>query len=309
MTARIPVILDVDTGVDDALALGLAVASPEIELVAVCSVAGNVDIERTTDNSLRVLDWLGASGVPVHRGASHPLAREHRDAAWVHGTNGIGGASLPASERATGADRGPAAVIRHATARPGEIVLVCVGPLTNLAIALNVEPGLPKLLREVIVMGGAYWAPGNVTPDAEYNIWVDPEAAAQVFATQFPRLSALGLDVTHQVELPREAWEIANRANTNPAKLVSQVCRRTFTEREGARMYLHDPLALAVAFLHDVVQWETGTVTVDTGAERPGRTTFSTGGHTFVGRTVDGERFLGLFRERMGIGGMGPTSA
>ena len=142
-----PVILDVDTGTDDALALAYAVASPRIDLVAVTTVAGNVDVEKTTANTLAVLDWLGAGDVPVHRGASRPLVRPHRDAIYFHDEGGLGGAQLPPSTRSIGADRGPAALIRLARQRPGELTLVTLGPLTNLAIALNVEPDAARVVE------------------------------------------------------------------------------------------------------------------------------------------------------------------
>ena len=117
----IPVILDVDTGSDDALALAYAVASPELDLVAVSTVAGNIDVTKATANTLAVLDWLGAADVPVHQGASHPLVRPHQDAAYFHHEGGLGGARLPVSTRQIGKDRGPAAMIRLARQRPGEI--------------------------------------------------------------------------------------------------------------------------------------------------------------------------------------------
>ena len=182
VSERVPIILDVDTGTDDALALAYAVASPRIDLVAVTTVAGNVDVEKATANTLAVLDWLAASDIPVHRGASRPLVRPHRDASYFHDEGGLGGAQLPRSTRSVGADRGPAAIIRLARQRPGELTLVALGPLTNLAIALNVEPELPELLKSVVVMGGAFTVPGNTTPAAEFNIFVDPEAAEQVFS-------------------------------------------------------------------------------------------------------------------------------
>src|SRR5688500_8734291 len=152
----LPYILDVDTGIDGALALALAVRSPEIGLLAVSTLAGNVDVERTTDNTRRVLTWVGATGVPVHRGASRPLCKPPRHAVHVLGSNGLGNAELPEGTNPIGRDKGPAALIRMAKAQPGEITLVCVGPLTNLAIALNVEPDLPMLLRRVVIMGGAF---------------------------------------------------------------------------------------------------------------------------------------------------------
>src|SRR5215208_3882001 len=173
MPLTTPVILDVDTGMDDALALGLAVLDSEIELVAATTVAGNVGIGHTTTNTLTVLDWFGATDVPVYRGASRPLARPLVTAAQFQGDDGLGEAGLEPTRRDTGADSGPAAMVRLARSRPGEITLVCVGPLTNLAIALNLEPALPDLAAGVVIMGGAFHVPGNITEHAEFNIYCD----------------------------------------------------------------------------------------------------------------------------------------
>lgn len=305
MTAdgRVPLILDVDTGIDDAVAIGLAVGSPEVDLLAVTTVAGNVDIAQTTDNTLRVLHWLGATGVPVHRGASRPLVKPHRDAAHVHGTNGLGNAEFPPSPAIVAQLKGPAAMVRLATDRPGEITLVCIGPLTNLAIALNVEPDLPALLRRVVIMGGAYFGPGNITPYAEFNIFVDPEAAEQVFAAPFPAVTVVGLDASHQAPLSRAVWERAGASTDPAASLLSQTYRATYLDRGLDAAYLHDPLALAVAFDPSLAAYQTGRVTVVLEGDERGRTVFhpeASGAE--IASTVDVERFLALIAERFGIG-------
>jgi inosine-uridine nucleoside N-ribohydrolase len=295
-------VMDVDTGIDDAMAIALATRSPELALLAATTLAGNVDVTRTTANTLNVLDYLGAADVPVHRGASRALARPHHDATHFHGGSGLGGAVLPISERGVAADRGPAAIIRHAATRPGEITLVCTGPLTNLAIALNVAPDLPGLLRRVVVMGGAFTVPGNVTPYAEYNIFADPEAARQVFETLFPEMIVVGLDVTQQVELPRATWERADRTAEagTPARLVVEVCRDAFGRAKPA-MYLHDPLAAAVAFDPTLVQCQLRAIDVDCGEAERGRTRLIGPGTMQVALGVDAERFLALFDERLGL--------
>lgn len=296
-----PVILDVDTGIDDALALAFAVAWSQVDLVAVTTLAGNVDVERTTANTLAVLDWLGASDVPVHRGASRPLVRPHRDAAFVHGTDGLGNAGLPSRARELGPDRGPAAMIRLANQRPGELTMVCVGPLTNLAIALNVEPKLPELVAGLVVMGGAFSVPGNVTPAAEFNIYVDPEAAAQVFAAPFKRLVAVGLDVTQQVVLSHSVWEATTGAQQGAAALVSRICRRSFVERELDGVQLHDPLALAVAIDPTLVGCREAEVGVASGGEERGRTNVVGSGSVKVASSVDAERFMRLVTEALSL--------
>jgi inosine-uridine nucleoside N-ribohydrolase len=298
---QIPVILDVDTGIDDALALALAVASPRVDLVAVTTLAGNVGVDRTTENTLAVLDWLGAPDVPVHRGASAPLVRNHVDAAFVHGTNGLGNAEFPASRRSVEADRGPAAIIRLSAERPGELTLVCVGPLTNLAIALNVEPRLGERLRRIVIMGGVFWNAGNVTPHAEFNIYCDPEAADRVFRAGLPDLTVVGLDVTHQTAMPRSAWEAAASLSSTTAELVAKVGRRTFEDRRMDGFYLHDPLALAVAFEEALITRDEGLIEVCLTGEERGRTRLVDGGRTKVARTVNAEAFLAMFSDALGL--------
>ena len=303
MTEQVPVILDVDTGTDDALALGYAVASPRIELVAVTTVAGNVGVEKTTANTLAVLDWLGAGDVPVHRGASRPLVRPHRDAVYFHDEGGLGGARLPPSIRSVGADRGPAALIRLARLRPREVTLVTLGPLTNLAIALNVEPNLPELLKSVVVMGGAYSVPGNTTPAAEFNILVDPEAAEQVFTARFPNLTAVGLVVTGRVALTRDDWDAVNGASTipPPATLLREVGKFAFSRLGREQFSLHDPLSVAVAIDPTLIDVRELAVAIDFVEPERGRTRIVGPGSVRVATSVDAQRALEEFRRTVGL--------
>ena len=306
MTNPVPIILDVDTGTDDALALAYAVASPRIDLVAVTTVAGNVDIGKTTANTLSVLDWLGAEHIPVHRGASRPLVRPHRDAIYFHDEGGLGGAQLPQSRRSIGADRGPAALIRLARLRPGELTLVTLGPLTNLAIALNVEPTLPELLKAVVVMGGAFTVPGNTTPAAEFNILVDPEAAEQVFTAPFPSLTAVGLDVTEQVALTRDDWEAVNADPSLPstARLLREVGAFAYSRLGRDQFSLHDPLSVAVAIDPTLVEVRELAIAVDAVEPERGRTKIVGPGTIRVAASVDAQRALDEFRRTVGL----PTS-
>ena len=303
MTEQVPVILDVDTGTDDALALGYAVASPRIELVAVTTVAGNVGVEKTTANTLAVLDWLGAGDVPVHRGASRPLVRPHRDAVYFHDEGGLGGAQLPPSTRSVGADRGPAALIRLARLRPRELTLVTLGPLTNLAIALNVEPNLPELLKSVVVMGGAFSVPGNTTPAAEFNILVDPEAAEQVFTARFPTLTTVGLDVTERVALTRDDWDAVNAASTipPPATLLREVGKFAFSRLGREQFSLHDPLSVAVAIDPTLIDVRELAVAIDFVEPERGRTRIVGPGSVRVATSVDAQRALEEFRRTVGL--------
>ena len=307
MTGPLPLILDVDTGMDDALALAYAVASPAIDLVAVTTVAGNVNVELATANTLRVLDWLGAARVPVHRGASRPLTRTHRDASYFHGTSGLGAADLPASRRDVGPDRGPAAIIRLARGRPREITLVCLGPLTNLAIALNVEPRLPEMLRSLVLMGGAYRVPGNVTPFAEFNVFADPEAAAQVFATGFASMTAVGLDVTQQVTLSNKDWDaIISALEPDPVAVILRgIGKHTFQVLGRNEFPLHDPLATMVAVNPGLVCTEDVAVEIVLDEPECGRTKVGGPGDVKVATAVDAVSALGEFQRTVGL----PTAA
>ncbi len=292
-----PIILDVDTGIDDALALSYAIGTAGLDIVAVTTVAGNIDVYRATTNTLNVLSFLGREDIPVHRGATHPLARPHRAASHVHGEDGIGGADLPTSARPVDITPGPATIVRLARERPGELTLVAVGPLTNLAIALNVEPRLVDLIPRVVVMGGAYYVPGNITPHAEFNIWEDPEAAEQVFAAGFDDLTLIGLDVARQVSLRRADWDrLGRQANrSSSAELARRVTRMSFEDQGLEQTFLHDPLAVSVALDSTLVSVERSSVAIVTAGEADGQTRVTGAGTINVATGVDAERFLAGF--------------
>ena len=199
---KYPVIYDTDPGVDDAMALYFALAHPDIEVLGITTTFGNVTVDQAVTNAL-YLTHLANRAIPVTRGVASPWCKPpEAPPVHIHGADGLG--NLP--QRAP-VDRQPDArssaqfIIELARARPGEITLVAVGPLGNLSLALKLEPRLPELLREVIVMGGTILEPGNVSPVAEANVWNDPHAADQVFRAGF-KITMVGLDVTHRVILP-----------------------------------------------------------------------------------------------------------
>src|SRR6201996_4003876 len=173
MSTRI--ILDCDPGIDDALAIAFAVASPEIELAGLTPVAGHGGLAKTTANALAVAAFAGAPDVPVTAGAAAPLLRPALDAGHVHGDSGLGGAVLPAPARGARDGHATDFIIDTVAAAPGEITLVATGPLTNIGLALSREPRLASWVKDFVIMGGSA-SRGNVTPAAEYNIWADPEA-------------------------------------------------------------------------------------------------------------------------------------
>lgn len=303
MSERIPIILDVDTGIDDAAAICLAVHSPDAELLSVSTVAGNTSIENATRNTLDVLDLLGASDIPVYRGASHPLVRELFTAAYAHGDNGVGGAQLPHTDRGVGPYRGPASMVRHAQERPGEVTLVCLGPLTNLAIALNVEPDLPALLKSVVIMGGAYWTPGNMKPHrhAEFNLFEDPEAADQIFRAGWNELMVVGLDVTHQAPVTSEVWSLILNADSPPAQIIQALYRSRVENPETGQSYIHDAMAVAAALDPDLIDWEPHSVDIQVDDIHRGESRIAGDGPIQVAKEVDALAFMSRFYERLGI--------
>src|SRR5450830_689154 len=180
-TSRIPILIDCDTGIDDSLALLYAVASPECELVAVTCTAGNVDAAQVAENTRAVLALAGRSDVEVAVGRPTPLARELITTPETHGPRGIGYAELPPARAPISARYSPDLIVEEARRRPGELTLVTLAPLTNVALAVLREPELPRLLKRLVVMGGSYRSSGNTAPTTEWNVNVDPESAKIVF--------------------------------------------------------------------------------------------------------------------------------
>lgn len=296
----IPVMLDVDTGVDDAAALALA-AGLRANLVGVSTVAGNVNVNLATDNTLRVLSLLGLEGVPVFRGASQPLAVDYQDAAHVHGGNGLGDAEFPPSTVSEAEMSGPEAIITMAEQFDGELVLVMVGPMTNLAIALSLRPGIAQQIAKVVIMGGAFFTQGNVQPWAEYNVMTDPDAANQVYAANWNDVVAIGLDVTHKVAITQKMWDAIPSDANRAAGLMRAISERTFETRVRSGFFLHDPLALAVAFDPSLVSGDRYGVEVSTEPATLGMTTASGHGNVLVATQLDAERFLKRFCDATGL--------
>jgi len=221
-----PLILDVDTGIDDSLALLYAAASPDADLVAVTCVAGNVDARQVALNTLAVLELAGRGDVEVALGREVPLVRPLETTPETHGPRGLGYAELPPAAAALSERHAADLLIDEARRRPGELTLVTLGPLTNLAVAVLREPELPRLYRRYVLMGGAYRSPGNTAPTTEWNINVDPDAAKVVFNAwtaareadpSVARPVALGLDVTERAKIvPDHIVALARLAGSTP---------------------------------------------------------------------------------------------
>ena len=295
--APLPVFVDVDTGVDDAMALAYLFASDDVDVVGIASTAGNVPVQQVCRNNLGMLELCQITGVPVSKGSEQPVSTPLRTAEDTHGPEGLGYAQLPWTDRQLTAHDAAEAWVLAAHAYPGELVAIATGPLTNLALALRKEPALPTLLRRLVIMGGVYDYRGNTNAVSEWNIAVDPEAAAEVFAAWSPneteevdpqRLPILcGLDVTRQIELtPDILAQLAAAANTtttalsvddepgtrssSPNTLIRMIedATRFYLESyhrlgHGYQAHLHDPLAAAVALDPHLVDTRQATVDVE----------------------------------------------
>lgn len=275
---RVPLILDVDTGIDDALALLYACASPEAELVAVTCLAGNAAVADTQRNTRAVLELAGRPDVEVAVGRPVPLLRPLEITPETHGPRGIGYAEPPDPAMPLSDRFAPELIVAEARRRPGELTLVTLGPLTNLAIAVLIEPALPRLLRRWVAMAGAFRVPGNTTPVAEWNVHCDPEAARIAFGAwqaavdadpAAPRALVMGLDVTERARLlPADVAVLTDRAGTGPVTaFLADALRFYFEFHErydgfyGA--FIHDPLVTAAALDPSLVRTEPAAVDVD----------------------------------------------
>ncbi len=304
------IILDTDPGIDDALALFLALASPEVQLEAITTVHGNVPIELTTRNALSLLEIAGRTDIPVARGSAQPLIRAPVDAKYVHGPTGLGTLALPEPQTNVVKQSAADLIVERILAAPGELTLVPIGPLTNLALALRREPSIASQVREVVIMGGALRVPGNITPAAEFNIYADPHAAHIVFKAGWP-IRLVSLDATNQTGLSREQARQLAQNGSPITRCIEQMLEyyfEVFAPTHGNTLLrLHDPLCLAAVFRPDFIQWESAYVDVElTGAltlgetvaffQRPGAPAPNMQGS--VG--VDAERFNAWLLERLG---------
>ena len=279
--------MDVDTGVDDALALLLALSSPEVELVGVSTVAGNVSLSRTTDNTLRLLQWAGRDDIPVYVGAERPLVRDAVAADDVHGATGLGAAHLPEACTSPAGD-GVEFLLSTLQTQPGEMTLVATGPLTNLARAEAQVPGVLQQARQVVIMGGAMRVPGNITPTAEFNFYADPHAARQVLASG-AELVLVGLDVTDQVWLKQADLQACTGAYAAFCRAACEPVIAFESAHYGfAGMHVHDPVALGAALWPQLFRTQQLWVDVETSGELT------------AGQVVVDQRALASDQERLG---------
>lgn len=249
MTDKIPLLIDTDPGVDDALALLMAFADTRHEVVALTVAAGNVGLQHTVRNALKLCEVAGRSDVPVYAGAPAPLVHPAEDAAHVHGIDGFGDVELSPAAHAVADEHAALAIIRLSHVHAGRLFLVCLGPLTNLALALKLDPSLPSRIGRILVMGGAFSAHGNITPAAEFNIAVDPEAAHIVFSS-FPMVEVADWEATLAHGLLHAdimGWLNADTDKARFYELISRKTREWSEDCRGERWYAADALAMAWA--------------------------------------------------------------
>lgn len=308
MSPPVPVILDTDPGIDDALAILLAIASPEVDLLGVTVTGGNCPLEQGVHNALGVVELAGAA-VPVVPGVALPLIRPPFTAPETHGETGLGNARLTVQRSQAADDHAVDYLVRTIMRAPTPITLVAVAPLTNVALAVRREPRIVERVREVIMMGGAFHVPGNTTPLAEFNVYVDPHAAHIVLHSGLP-LTIIPWDITERVLLTQAHVDDLLRIASPITRFVADATRfyidfhRDYFGYSGCA--INDPCALALAFRPDLARTEALYVDVEIDSERTMGKTFADPQRALkrppnarLVRAFDQDAFLTLFTQRI----------
>ncbi|MAU97212.1 MAG: nucleoside hydrolase [Fulvimarina sp.] len=305
------VIFDTDPGQDDAVAILTALASPELDVLGICTVAGNIPLDLTTKNALKLVELAGRTDVPVHAGCDRPLGRALVTAEHVHGATGLDGPDLPEPAIAAGSAHGVDFLIETVRAHaPDSVTLLALGPLTNVALAFAKAPGIVTRLKALVLMGGGCFEGGNITPAAEFNIYVDPEAAAMVFRSGVA-ITVLPLDVTHQMLSTRARIDafraLGNKAGAAVAAILSFSERFDVAKYGSAGAPLHDPCVTAFVLDPSIFEGRMVNVEIETGSLiTRGMTVADYWGVTdrpknaFWVRSGDADRFYQLLTERIG---------
>ena len=250
------IVIDTDPGVDDAHAIMMALAYPDVHIEALTTVVGNVPLERTTANALTILD-IYEGDIPVYAGCSQAIIGHDEDASHVHGEDGLGNSNYPASARQSESEHAVNALVRMANDSPGELTLVAIGPLTNVAMATRLDPSLPEKYKQLVVMGGAIRAMGNTkNVSTEFNLYSDPEAGAIVFDT-WKNVALISWETTMAYPFSAEQVEALGSQNNARSEFFNKITQNTvkfIQERLGRKMlFAPDPLAVAVALEPDIV--------------------------------------------------------
>ncbi|HXP41232.1 MAG TPA: nucleoside hydrolase [Candidatus Acidoferrales bacterium] len=258
-------ILDTDPGVDDAFALFLAMRS-ELKVLAITAVAGNVPLSVTLPNTLRLVEIADRSDIPVAAGAASPLMRKLVTASYAHGNNGLAGVQFPAPKLQAVKEPAADLICRLVHENAGEISIIGIGPLTNVALALRQDPEIASMIRRIVLMGGSL-SGGNVTPAAEFNFYVDPEAASIVFAAGIP-IQMVGLDVTRKVQLTEQHVNALRagkgKVSEAAARIAEAVMKMAHGEKWQGGPHLHDPLAVSSMIDREILTFEDYHVEIET---------------------------------------------
>ncbi len=311
MTANHRIIIDTDPGQDDAVAILLALASPEIEVVGITAVAGNVPLSLTSLNARKICELAGRPDTLVFAGAPRPLCRTLVTAEEVHGRTGLDGPVLPEPQMPLQPGHAVDFIVETLLSEPaGSITLATLGPLTNIALALNRAPEIAMKVKQIVMMGGGYFEQGNVTPSAEFNIYVDPQAADVVFRSGIP-IIMMPLDVTHKALTTKKRVEAIRTLGTPVADAVAQLL--DFFERFDEEKYgtdggpLHDPCVIAWLLKPELFSGRHVNVTVETMSELTMGSTVVDWWHVTdrpknaeVMRDIDDDGFFNLLTERLG---------
>ncbi|GAB4074239.1 nucleoside hydrolase [Barrientosiimonas marina] len=268
------IIMDGDPGHDDAIAIILAAARPELDIIGITTVSGNADIDNTTRNALKICDLVGLNDVIVSQGASKPLVRLRETAPSIHGDSGLDGPDLPEPSRSWSHEHGADTISRLAREAAEPVTLLATGPLTNVALALAKTPGIQANINEIVLMGGG--TSGNWTPTAEFNIWADPEAARSVFESGIP-ITVMGLDITHQALATPEVIKQINSIDNNVAQVVGELLdfftstyQETFNFKSAP---VHDVLTAAYCVAPELFTMQDVNIAVETKGEFTAGTT------------------------------------
>ena len=302
------IIIDTDPGIDDALAFLLALASPEIQLEALTTTQGNVTLEKATRNALAVLELAHASHIPVASGSVLPLVQPLRASADIHGESGLGNSNLPEPESKPISQHAVDYLIERALTEPGELSIFPIGPLTNIAMAIRKEPKFASAVRELVIMGGAILEHGNITPLAEFNIYVDPHAAHIVFHSGIP-ITLIPLDVTHNCLLKLEHVARLMKIDSPISRFIKdavEVYLKASFALGFAGSALHDPLTLATIIAPELLTLQDYYIDVDiSGGVSMGKTfadiknLLKQPANMKVAMNVRGDDFIELFVQRM----------
>jgi inosine-uridine nucleoside N-ribohydrolase len=260
------VIIDTDPGVDDAFALFLAMRSHELNVIAVTAVAGNVPLGVTLPNALRLVEIASRTDIPVAAGASSPLIRKLVTASYAHGNNGLAGVEFPPPQLQPVKEPACDLICRLVRENANNISIIAIGPLTNIALALRQDPEIVPMIRSVVLMGGSL-SGGNITPAAEFNFYVDPEAASIVFSSGIP-IRMIGLDVTRKVQLTNRHLEAIQagrgRVSQAAARIAAAVLKMHSGTNSATGPNLHDPLAVSALIRPDILTFEDYQIEIET---------------------------------------------